>query len=436
MSNSRYGFVQKGSFRGAKFETFDAEVLFGRRNVLHEYPLKDTPFAEDLGRKAREYTFNAYVIGENYNAARNALMRAIENEDTPGTLTHPTLGSISVIPKDCRVRFDNRNGGLEYFTLNFIEAGEQSFPSSGRATGFLSGLFSNSAISSLITFFGSSFVTKNLPDYLHNSALTNLIGNPLNVSSGNNGSFTSLVRNTLSNGNFGSANDDYTTLNEALTKFESSATNDLDNPDTLAEKISEIITQLSDVFLNQPVQSNSKDLYLFTVRPNHPELSALDAQKQLQTYGDMFPELPTSTDSRIQQNINQQQLINLIRHCSLCEMIRITSTFEFASRQDAIEIRDFVDSYIVPRLLVLADDGDDDPYLALNKARAAMIKDVNTRAATLKNKKYITTNDTVPCIVFAYDQYEDATQDTDVIRRNRIRNPVFIPPMSEVEVIV
>jgi prophage DNA circulation protein len=95
-----------------------------------------------------------------------------------------------------------------------------------------------------------------------------------------------------------------------------------------------------------------------------------------------------------------------------------------------------VDSYIVPRLLVLADDGEDDPYLALNKARASMIKDVNTRAATLKNKKYIRTSDAMPCIVFAYDQYEDATQDTDVIRRNRIRNPVFIPPLTDVEIVV
>lgn len=432
----KYGYVQKGSFRGVKFETFDAEMLFGRRNVCHEYPLKDDPFTEDLGRKAREYTFNAYVIGGNLLGARNALIKAVEDEESPGTLIHPTLGSISVYPKDCRIRFDNRAGGIEYFTLNFIEAGKASYPSGGASTSYLSNFFSSSAITSLISHFASTFLTKNLPDFLHDSALTQLVGNPLNVSNGNNGSFTSLVRSTIASGNFGAENPDYTTLNESLDKLEESATTDLDTPETLATNISVIITQLTNVFLNQPVVVNTIDTFLYTVLPNHPEAYALRAQKRLQTFGDMFAEIPLTTDPRIQQAENQAQLINLIRHCSLCEMMRITSTIDFASRQDAVEVRDIVDSYILPRLTELADSGDDDPYLALNKARSAMIKDVNTRAATLKNKKYVLTNDAMPAIVFAYDEYEDATQDLDVIRRNRIRNPCFIPPLTNVEVIV
>jgi hypothetical protein len=428
--------LQKASFRGAQFAVFDAEVLFGRRNVLHEYPLKDEPFAEDLGRKAREYTINAFVIGEDYQSARNALMKAIEDDETPGTLVHPTLGSILVIPKECRVRFNNKEGNIEYFTLTFIEAGSQSFPSGGSNTGFFSSLFSSNGISSLINFFSSSFRVLNLPDFLHASAVNNITGNPLNVSMGNTGSFTSLVRNVLSSGNFGSANEEHTEIGDMLTKLDNNVDTYVDEPETLGNKITTIIVQLSNVFLNQPVLINSENTYLSTIKPNHPELSALEAQKRLQAYGDGFAEVPLTTDLRLQQAANQEQLINLIRHCSLCEMIRITSIMDYASRQDALETRDVVDSYISPRLIILADDKEDEPYLALNKARAAMVKDVNTRAATLKNKKYVQTADAVPAIVFAYDQYEDASQDAEIIRRNKIRNPVFIPPLTLVEVLV
>jgi prophage DNA circulation protein len=435
MSSSRYKNIQKGSFRGAQFETFDAEVTFGRRNVLHEYPLKDEPFAEDLGRKAREYTFNAYVIGKNLYNARNALIRAIEDTDTPGVLKHPTLGSILAIPKDCRTTFNNKEGGLEYFTITFVEAGSHTSPTTVN-TAYASSFAASKGIIKLSSHFASTFVTQNLPDFLHASALEKLVGNPSNVSTGNNGSFISLVNSILASGNFGSTNDDFTALKEKLTKFAISATDDLDDPTTLALNITNIIVNLSDVFLNQQIEINSEATFISTVMPNHPELSALEAQKRLQGFGALFVDIPLTTDLRIQETTNQEQLINLILHCSLCEMIRITSTMDFPSRQDAIEIRDAVDDYLSPRLVMLADDGEDDTYIALNSARSAMIKDVNTRAATLKNKKYVRILEPVPAIVFAYDQYEDATQDIDIIRRNRIRNPCFIPQAIDVEVLV
>jgi prophage DNA circulation protein len=87
-------------------------------------------------------------------------------------------------------------------------------------------------------------------------------------------------------------------------------------------------------------------------------------------------------------------------------------------------------------LLYLADNGFDDMFRSLNDIRVAMVKDINTRAATLKNVKYVKINDSLPALVFAYVQYADATLDIDVIKRNRIRNPVLIPPQSSLEVLV
>jgi prophage DNA circulation protein len=433
-----YNFTyQKASFRGAEFAVFDAEVLFGRRNVLHEYPLRDDPFAEDLGKKAREYTINAFVIGDDYLSARNALMKAIEEQDTPGTLVHPTLGAISVIPKDCRVKFNNKEGGIEYFTLTFVEAGEGKFPLASADTSFLSGVFSSAAITSLISTFAQAFNVFNVPDFLHSDALSSLVGTGTNTINGDGIDFLSLMNRTLTKDSFGSQNTDFTNLSGMLTKFRTETTNDLYEPTVLGGKVSNILTGMSDVYLNQPrIDAANAKTYLAAVKPTNPELQALEAQKRMQIFGDDFVPVPTTTSDRIQQAENQYQIINLIKNISCCEMIRITSIMDFDSRQDAINVRDSVDSFIQPQLLIVANRGDDVQYIALNKARAAMIKDINTRAATLKNKRYIQTADAMPALSFAYDQYEDASKDQEVVSRNRIRNPVFIPPYTNVEIIV
>src|SRR5262245_21298965 len=121
-------FLQIASFRGVPFRIRDTETLFGRRNITHEYPLRDTPYAEDLGKKAREYTINAYQIGTGYAALRTLLINAIEKNKTPGLLIHPVFGPKMVTPKDCKHRFSNQDGGIEYFELTFIESGESLFP--------------------------------------------------------------------------------------------------------------------------------------------------------------------------------------------------------------------------------------------------------------------------------------------------------------------
>ncbi len=66
--------LRKGSFRGIPFFVDSSSAGFGRRNVLHEYPLRDTPYAEDLGRAQKEFTVEATVIGDDYLRKRDALI--------------------------------------------------------------------------------------------------------------------------------------------------------------------------------------------------------------------------------------------------------------------------------------------------------------------------------------------------------------------------
>lgn len=70
--------LQPASFRGIPFEVTASGLKIGRRTVVHEYPQKDQPFVEDLGRATRQITLTAFVIGDDYIAQAQSLMAELE----------------------------------------------------------------------------------------------------------------------------------------------------------------------------------------------------------------------------------------------------------------------------------------------------------------------------------------------------------------------
>ena len=119
-----------GSFRGARFRLDSYSTETGRRVDLREYPLRNIPQGEDLGRRARRFSFTAYVLGERWESERDQLLNACE-ADGPGTLVHPFHGEHLVLCEGCTVS-ESRSGGIRYcaFELAFVEAGSFETPTS------------------------------------------------------------------------------------------------------------------------------------------------------------------------------------------------------------------------------------------------------------------------------------------------------------------
>jgi len=69
----------------------------------------------------------------------------------------------------------------------------------------------------------------------------------------------------------------------------------------------------------------------------------------------------------------------------------------------------------------------DKVYHALMKARAAVWKDLTTRARENARLTTLTPNEVLPALVLAYDYYEDANREADIVARNGIRHPGFVP---------
>ena len=165
--------LQPASFRGEPFLVEAHDSAFGRRLVVHEYPNRDVPYAEDLGRKARRFSLTAFVVGEEYQAQRDRLLEAVE-QSGPGTLVHPYLGSLEVVIEACQVKETLQDGRMAKFSLTCIEAGHQTFPSQAEDTKAVVKDRAALAATAVQEDFTQSFNTEQQPDFVTNDAETAL----------------------------------------------------------------------------------------------------------------------------------------------------------------------------------------------------------------------------------------------------------------------
>lgn len=111
--------MQPASFRGVSFGVSRASDDLGRRVVRHDYPQRDDPYVEDLGRAPRVISVTGFVVGPDYMAGRDALQEALDTPG-PGTLIHPWHGSLTVCVTSARVEHSAENGGMAVFTMSFV----------------------------------------------------------------------------------------------------------------------------------------------------------------------------------------------------------------------------------------------------------------------------------------------------------------------------
>jgi prophage DNA circulation protein len=150
--------LMPASFRGVPFKVATDSKNGGRRIVPHEFPKRDTPYAEDMGRRIRHYRVEGYVIynavnNPDYQAARDALIAALESDAGPGQLVHPTLGVDTVMVDTFNVIEHKEQGGMASFEIEFYEAGQATYSNPTVNTQAQSNSAAQSAIQS---FQGSS----------------------------------------------------------------------------------------------------------------------------------------------------------------------------------------------------------------------------------------------------------------------------------------
>lgn len=118
--------LRRASYRGASFFVEADQVQTGRRLVIHEFPHRDTPYVEDMGRKANMLTVTAYVVGDDVENSAAKLFNACQSGGQ-AALNLPTA-RLQAHCEDCSRDYSKDKLGHIAFSLKFVRHGAGSAP--------------------------------------------------------------------------------------------------------------------------------------------------------------------------------------------------------------------------------------------------------------------------------------------------------------------
>lgn len=387
--------LQPASFKGAPFHVSGTDGQIGRRWVIHEYPLRDLPYAEDMGRKYREFTIEAFVIGANYMAARDRLIDAIEAPGS-GELVHPYRGRQQVAITSARVSESSADGGMAKFSLTFTESGEAVNPVVKSDTKAAVKTAADQARSASKSSFLSKFSLDGAQDFVSADSLSGL-----------NASLSGI--RTAADGMIGNALMPEFLLE--LNTLANTATSLLNTPANLAYGMFGMMSGLSGL--------------------GGSAMASLSSLRGLFGFGRKTSVNPYATPNRQQQQINHNALIDLTRQAAVIEATNVATTVTPPSFDEAIALRD----ELAGQLETLAESAEDAVYAALTDLRIAVINDLNARAADLSRTVQHPVTATLPALVIAYRLYGTIDQADSIVARNRISHPGFVAGGRSIEVL-
>ncbi len=402
--------LRQATFRGVPFYTKTTSSEQGRRNAVHEYPMRDIPYVEDIGLKGRAFTLEAYVVGPDYMPARDKLIVALETPGA-GTLVHPYRGTLNVaLTAPARITESADEGGMARFSLTFTETTTNNQPAVRPDTAALVGNAADAANVALSANAANKFSITGAADFVASGAQS-IANGALNAVTG--------VAKFLNTGTMGELMHSAQTISGSLAIL-------MQKPQMMTDAIQSQIYSLA-ALVNTP-------------RDAWNEMQAFFGNNATATFP--VPYVAATTPSTIQQYINQTAIVDLVRITAIVEATRASSQMTFTSYNEAQAalnlLADALDAELVSNPMASSGQPaplDDDVYDALTELRVAMVRDISTRGANLATLTTITLPSTMPALVAAYRIYGDCTQDADLVARNNIRRPGFVQGGMPLEVL-
>jgi prophage DNA circulation protein len=374
------------SFKLRNFHTISTSTGFGRRVVVHERPQQDVAFVEDLGQKNKEINLKCFVIGDNWELERNALIDACMSG--PGYLMHPEFNKLYCVCQTCHVE-ENKIESLKRadFDLTFVQVPDPKdyknvYVDSAEK------VRSNAKIklTQLQQLFAASYLITNLPNMVQDFVTHNM---------------TKLLNGF-----------DVYQIVGAVSSFKNLLSCDFSLPANLAGNIAELTGSFN---------------FDFTDEKGTKAITAKQAYQACITLVQNNAIYPTEYTNTIRlQNAACRQMEQFYKQ-SLVINAAISSTYiSFTSYEDAQIVWNNVVDAFDAQILVAGNSGNNEAYRILRDAKADFISDIKLRAPGLNKIKYIKVANYTPAIVLAYSQYEDINREQEIIDRNKIINPAFV----------
>jgi prophage DNA circulation protein len=383
--------LRPGSFRGVPFVTESHDHALGRRLATHEYPMREVPYTEDLGRKAREFTLELFVIGDDYMAQRDRLREALEKSG-PGELVHPYLGTQTVCVREGHLRETMREGRMARFSVTFVEAGLEIAPDTKKDTAWGVGKASDALTKAGKEDFAEKF----------------RISGPARLLSGAKAGIDKVL---------GGIKD---TVGAPLGELKSSQdilASLFGMPSGLAGWLTDELSILGSL---APVEGAS--LASGLASQTLPTASATLSTPQTAT---------ATTAVQAQSQVNLAAVDNLVQQTAVAEAARASAQATYTSADEALAVRET----LCEAMDTVAARSSDRVYVCIADLRAAVVLDLGTRAAQLPRLSSYPLPATTPAVVVAHMVHGDATREAEIVARNRVRHPGAVPGGTTLEVL-
>lgn len=409
------------SFRGVSFQVEGSTVPVGQKVQLHEYPKRDEAYAEQMGKRARVHKLTAFVIGADCFEQRDKLLKALETEGE-GTLVHPQLGQLSVIAGECEMTHDRREGGMVRFELTFFPGQAQSNPTARANT-------AQQAAKASLGYWDSALSRYQGAMAKVDAARINAIG----------------LQNKLT-GVFGVITRQFSPLLGAYSSVGSLAQGLTNAPGGISSLFSSYFADLglSASRGGSSVSRSSTSAEAASFSTYSQSVASVSRQAEDASAIDtLTPSNGAGTSAAAQALANLVQDAVLVQATATAAEIPVATppldapstasvdqqAIDPVSRPDVpvanevIELRDSLDEVFWTAAL----KADPDHYLALNAARQQVVRHLTQVAASGQRLVDVTPPETTPALVLAYRRFGDATREGEIVQRNKIRHPGFVP---------
>lgn len=423
------------SFRGAPFAVVNDDVGGGRRVVVHQYPGRDTPWTEDMGREARRFRFRGFIVdgdvvfaGGPIQLQRLLLLAALEKEGA-GTLTHPTLGILNVRVSRFSIGADLGAGRVSDLDVEFVESGKRQFPSLlSQDSGLLSA--ANLAKAAMVVngvravaiaarlaggggrkalnSTGASWATRALSLGRDATALSGLASRL----PGNYGRFAG-------GGNVGRSGRSSTVYSEATTVAELAVAAALARSALLEASLAlgKAIGRASLADASD-VATNVAALVAALAAACADPADAVRLLVRLARFDSERAEAATPIG---------RALVAMMQRAIAAELARAIADYQLASTDDAVALIDLTAPLLDDLATIAADRGEDESFRAIRSLRGAIVSELRRRAGPLPSLRRFHPGAPLPSLTLAQRYYRDAVRAGEIEAAGATIHPLFMP---------
>ncbi|MEE4815831.1 DNA circularization N-terminal domain-containing protein [Pseudomonas alliivorans] len=453
------------SFRGVGFFISSTVVPIGRKGQLHEFPQRDEPYFESLGKQSQVHTVTAFIVGPDCFEQRDKLLQALE---TPGAgeLVHPWLGRMQVQVGDCDMTHSLAEGGIVHLNLKFYPDQPLKFPTSTLNTGRQLVQASEGLLDSALRRYRAVMATVDAVR-INIQALRSTLS----------GVFATIQRQFSS---FMTVYSDATALVHSL----------VNAPYTLSTMFSTFFASFQGDSRRSSRESSGNNVgaggaasgggstgsgsgssggsnaggssggiygSAGSVASGSRNTSGVESVPYRSIISDATQQAQAvSSINQINQGggldtgVTAQATADLVQDALLVKVARVVAGMPVAVStkpilvvpsldqqrvqplqradvpvaDDVIELRDTLSAAIWDAAL----KADPEHYLALNTLRHALISHLNAVAASGVRLQDMKVSEPLPALVLAYRRFGDASRSHEVVQRNRIPHPGFVSP--------